>query len=85
MSKNAPKSRDCDDGWGYMVLDDKWENEIVKPAQEKIAQVRDLFYRLRISRNNISHPKKEDIRELSLEELKLCLDYVFSINNKVEV
>lgn len=85
MSENAPKSRDCDDGWGYMVLDEKWENETVKPAQQKISVLRDLFYRLRVSRNNISHPKKEDIRELSLEELKLCLDYVFSINNKVEV
>lgn len=85
MSENAPKSRDCDDGWGYMILDQEWENGTVKPAQEKISLLRDLFYRLRISRNNISHPKKEDIRELSLEELKLCLDYVFSINKKVEV
>ncbi len=85
ISENAPKSRDCDDGWGYMVLDQEWENGTVKPAQEKISLLRDLFYRLRISRNNISHPKKEDIRELSLEELQLCLDYVFSINKKVEV
>lgn len=85
MSENAPKSRNCDDGWGYMVLDDKWENETVKPAQEEIAQLRDLFYRLRISRNNISHPKKENIRELSHQDLIKCLDHVFSINSKVEV
>ena len=27
--------KECDDGWGYMVLDENWESESVKPAQEK--------------------------------------------------
>lgn len=85
MAENAPKSRDCDDGWGYMVLDIKWEAEMVKPAQEKISRLRELFYRLRVLRNNISHPKKEVVKELTSAELVECLEYVFSINSKVEV
>lgn len=85
MVENSPKSREMDDGWGYMVLDTEWETEAVKPAFDKISHLRDLFYRLRVSRNNISHPKKEVVKELTYAELVECLEYIFSINRKVEV
>lgn len=80
----APKSRQCDDGWGYMVDDTEWENSEVIPAKNRINHLRDLFYRLRVSRNNISHPKKENVKELTNSELIECLEYVFSINRKME-
>ena len=84
LEDDAPKSRQCDDGWGYMVDDIDWERNEVIPARERISHLRDLFYRLRVSRNNISHPKKENVKELANEELIECLEYVFSINHKVE-
>ena len=80
----APKSRQCDDGLGYMVDDTEWENSEVIPAKNRINHLRDLFYRLRVSRNNISHPKKENVKELTNSELIECLEYVFSINRKME-
>ena len=80
----APKSRDCDDGWGYMVLDTEYEENVVKPEAKKIAHLRDIFNRLRMQRNNISHPKKENVKELTNSELIECLEYVFSINRKME-
>lgn len=76
----APKSRDCDDGWGYMVLDTEYEKSIVKPEAQKIAHLRDIINRLRIQRNNIAHSEKNAVVELNTKELKECLDYVFSIN-----
>lgn len=80
----APKSRDCDDGWEYMVLDTEYEENVVKPEAKKIAHLRDIFNRLRMQRNNISHPKKENVKELTNSELIECLEYVFSINRKME-
>ncbi len=83
LNEKAPKSRTCDDGWGYDVEDSEWERNEVIPAQEYISHLRDLFYRLRITRNNISHAAKEKVVELNEEELNECLEYVFSIS-KVE-
>lgn len=83
LEVNLPKSRDCDDGWGYMVLDQEYEETVVKPAKDNLNHLRDLFYRLRISRNNIAHSESNKIKELSLDELREAKDYVFSIN-KVE-
>ena len=59
-------------------------NSEVIPAKNRINHLRDLFYRLRVSRNNISHPKKENVKELTNSELIECLEYVFSINRKME-
>lgn len=84
LRQNAPQSRQCDDGWGYWVLDTRWEEEEVKPAESRISHLEDLFYRLRVTRNNISHAKKENITKLSKDELVECLEYVFSINRKKE-
>lgn len=76
----APKSRDCDDGWGYMVLDTQYENDVVKPAASRIRHLENLLSRLRMQRNNIAHSETNPVEELSLDELKECLDYVFSIS-----
>ena len=80
----APKSRDCDDGWGYMVLDTEYEENVVKPEAKKIAHLRDIFNRLRMQRNNIAHSEKNPVAELDSTELKECLEYVFSINKEAE-
>lgn len=80
----APKSRNCDDGWGYMVLDTEYEETVVKPESKKIAHLRDIFNRLRMQRNNIAHSEKNPVAELDSTELKECLEYVFSINKEAE-
>lgn len=74
--EKGPKSRNCDDGRGYMVLDEKYEDEFVKPWEEN----RDLMNKLRIKRNNIVHPECKDDCELDERELKSCLEFVFKIN-----
>ena len=79
-----PEPRTMDDGWGYSVPDTKYTEEVVEPERNKFTHLRDLFYRLRISRNNILHPEKVSVKELSLDELKECLEYVFKINKKAE-
>lgn len=82
MSDNAPKSRDMDDGWGYMVLDQAYENEVVIPEKNKIEHLTDIFNRLRIQRNNIAHSDSKKVQELNEEELRECLEFVFSINKE---
>ena len=84
LEANAPKSRDCDDGWGYMVLDNEYENSVVIPEKEKIEHLRDILNRLRIQRNNIAHSEHQTVKELSTSEMKECLEYVFSINKEAE-
>jgi len=74
--KNGPKSRNCDDGWGYMVKDTKYDTEVVFPWQ----RTADMLNRLRIQRNNIAHSESDKVEELTDDELKECLEYVFSIN-----
>ena len=82
MSDNAPKSRDMDDGWGYMVLDNKYENEVVIPEKNRIERLTDIFNRLRIQRNNIAHSESKKVQELNEDELRECLEFVFSINKE---
>lgn len=84
LEKAAPTSRDCDDGWGYMVLDTEYEREVVEPAKKRIEHLRDIFYRLRVSRNNVAHSEQVKVNELSPAEMKECLEYVFSINKEAE-
>ena len=72
----APQSRDKDDGWGYMVLDEEYENNVVIPERNRISHLRDLFNRLRIQRNNIAHSESKKVNELSESELKECLDNI---------
>ena len=84
MSENAPKSRDMDDGWGYMILDQDYENEVVIPEKKRIEHLTDIFNRLRIQRNNIAHSESKKVNELNEEELRECLEFVFSINKEVK-
>lgn len=77
---NGPKSRTCDDGWGYQVADTKYEKEVVQPWNE----MRNLFNRLRIQRNNIAHSETKKVEELTEEELHKCLEFVFSINKEAK-
>lgn len=72
----GPKSRDCDDGWGYMVLDTEYENKYVQPWNDN----RELINKLRIKRNSIVHPENDERANLNKEELKQCLDFVFTAN-----
>lgn len=72
----GPKSRNCDDGWGYMVLDTEYENEYVQPWNEN----RELMNKLRMKRNSIVHPENNKCADLNNEELKQCLDFVFIAN-----
>ena len=72
----GPMSRDCDDGWGYMVLDTKYENKYVKPWNDN----RELMNKLRMKRNSIVHPENDERADLNNEELKQCLDFVFAAN-----
>lgn len=74
----GPKSRDCDDGWGYMVRDIKYDEEVVFPWE----RLGNLLNRLRIQRNNIAHSESNKVEELNEAELRECLEYVFSINKK---
>lgn len=83
LELELPQPRSCDDGWGYMVDDREWFEGTVKPAREKFEHISNLLHRLRMQRNNISHAETHDVEELSMAELKECLEYVFSIN-KVE-
>ena len=84
LESTLPEPRLKDDGWGYQVPDTEYTENVVEPARGELAGLRDLFYRLRVSRNNILHPEKVAIKELSIDELRKCLQYVFSINKKVE-
>lgn len=77
---NGPKSQDCDDGWGYMVLDTKHEEEVVKPWNNN----REMFNRLRIQRNNIAHSESKPVKELNVQELRECLKFVFAINKEAK-
>ena len=80
LKSKAPKSREIDDGWGYMVPDHEYERNTVMPEQNRIKHLEDLFNRLRMERNNIAHSETTKVKDLSKDELKECLDYVFSIN-----
>lgn len=82
MSENAPKSRDIDDGWGYMVLDQAYENDVIVPERNRIEHLTDIFNRLRIQRNNIAHSESKKVQELNEAELRECLEFVFSINKE---
>ena len=84
LENNLPKEREMDDGWGYMVPDTKYTEEVVKPERARVSRLRNLFYRLRVERNNILHPQKNEIDELNISELRECLEYVFSINKMPE-
>lgn len=77
---NGPKTRYCDDGWGYSVVDSKYEQEEVIPWQAK----RELFNRLRIQRNNIAHSESNKVQELTLKELADCLEFVFSLKKEIK-
>lgn len=77
---NGPKTRYCDDGWGYSVVDSKYEQEKVIPWQVK----RELFNRLRIQRNNIAHSESNKVQELTLKELAECLEFVFSLKKEIK-
>ena len=77
---NGPKRRYCDDGWGYSVVDSKYEREEVIPWQAK----RELFNRLRIQRNNIAHSESNKVQELTLQELADCLEFVFSLKKEIK-
>lgn len=77
---NGPKTRYCDDGWGYSVVDSKYEQEEVIPWQAK----RKLFNRLRIQRNNIAHSESNKVQELTLQELADCLEFVFSLKKEIK-
>ena len=77
---NGPKTRYCDDGWGYSVVDSKYEQEEVIPWQAK----RELFNRLRIQRNNIAHSESNKVQELTLQELADCLEFVFSLKKEIK-
>lgn len=77
---NGPKTRYCDDGWGYSVVDSKYEQEEVIPWQVK----RELFNRLRIQRNNIAHSESNKVQELTLQELADCLEFVFSLKKEIK-
>ena len=76
MNECAPKSRDKDDGWGYMVLDQEYEDEVVIPEQQRIKHLSDILNRLRIQRNNIAHSESKPVKELSDNELNECLDHI---------
>lgn len=84
LEAGLPQERQMDDGWGYMVPDTKYTEEVVEPERQRVAHLRDIFYRLRTLRNNILHPEKVKVEELSERELRECLEYVFAINKKVE-
>ena len=84
LSDGIPQSRTMDDGWGYDVLDENYEENVVKPAKKQVDRIKSLLSRLRIQRNNIAHSESKKVEELSEEELKECLDYVFSINKEVK-
>lgn len=77
---NGPKTRYCDDGWGYSEVDSKYEQEEVIPWQAK----RELFNRLRIQRNNIAHSESNKVQELTLQELADCLEFVFSLKKEIK-
>jgi len=84
LEKYLPKSSDIDDGWGYMVLDTKYEENTVKPAREKFEEESNLLNRLRMLRNNIAHSETKPVKELSLSELKKCMDIVCGMNKEEE-
>lgn len=75
FKKNVPASRDCDDGWGYMVLDTAFEEKEVKPWQRR----RELFNRLRMQRNNIAHSDNNNVEPLTQDELQECMKFVLSM------
>ena len=74
--KFEPKTKYQDDGWGYQEEDTNYTRRVIKPWQKKWG----LVSRLRMERNNIAHAEHNDIKELSAEELKECLEFIFSIN-----
>ena len=84
LSDNAPKSKDKDDGWGYSVLDEDYEEQVVIPERKRIEHLSSVFNRLSMQRNNIVHSEANKVEELSDQEMKECLDYVFSISKEGE-
>ena len=42
--------------------------------------IRNMLHRLRIGNNNMKHSEQEDVKELSLKELKDCLEFVCFID-----
>ncbi len=75
FKKNVPASRDCDDGWGYTVLDTAFEEKEVKPWQRR----QELFNRLRMQRNNIAHSDNNNVEPLTQDELQECMKFVLSM------
>lgn len=84
MKAAAPQSRTTDDGWGYQVPDVQYDKEVVIPEHNRIEHLCNIFSRLRIQRNNIAHSESKKVDELTREELRECLEYVFSINKEVK-
>lgn len=72
----GPKKQDTSDVWAYLTYGIHYEEKYVKPWEEKRA----LLNKLRIKRNSIVHPEKDERAELSDKELKECLDFVFEAN-----
>ncbi len=72
----GPKSRQCDDGWGYFAPDTEYEERFVKPWEKK----RSLMQMLRIKRNSIVHPEEGGEAKLDHNDLEKCLEFVFQAN-----
>jgi transcriptional regulator with XRE-family HTH domain len=84
LEESAPQSRTMDDGWGYQVADTQYDEEVVIPERNRISHLNNIFSRLRIQRNNIAHSESKKVDELNSEELRECLEYVFSINKEAK-
>lgn len=82
VESTLPKSRNIDDGWGYIVLDSQYEGEVVKPAREEFERKSNLLNRLRMLRNNIAHSESKKVKELSSDELQECMNIVCAMNKE---
>jgi len=80
-----PKSRHMDDGLGYMVLDTKYEEEVVKPERANFEKRTNLLNRLRMLRNNIAHSETKQVKEFTPQEMEECMELVCSMNKKEEM
>lgn len=64
------------------VLHQKYDSDVVIPETDTIKHLSDIFNRLRIERNNLAHSESNEVKELNEEELKECLEFVFSIEKE---
>lgn len=63
----------------FHALEENAPKDRLTDEKERIVSLKELFYRLRTTRNNIAHPGKAKIQGLSQGELQQCLDYVFGL------